>query len=229
MKVIKEKHSLAMRWFHWVNFPILAIMIWSGILIYWANGVYSLDIFGYTILKFFPAGFYKSLNIPFRLAEGMAWHFTFMWLYTINGVLYVLYTWLSGSWRELVPRKNSFREAWYVLLHDLHIKKGLPPQNKYNAAQRIAYSFIIVMGFGSFVTGLAIYKPIQFYWITWLCGGYGLARVEHFALTVGFVLFFTIHIVQVIMAGWNNFNSAITGLEVVEAKNASANKVSDDE
>ncbi len=116
MKVIKEKHSLAMRWFHWVNFPILTIMIWSGLLIYWANGVYSLNIFGYTLFKFFPQEFYNFLNIPFRLAEGMAWHFMFMWLYTINGILYVLYTWISGAWRELVPRKNSFREAWQVLL-----------------------------------------------------------------------------------------------------------------
>ena len=40
MKTIKEKHSLAMRWAHWINFPVLLIMIWSGMLIYWANDVY---------------------------------------------------------------------------------------------------------------------------------------------------------------------------------------------
>ncbi|MDB5063044.1 MAG: thiosulfate reductase, partial [Mucilaginibacter sp.] len=90
-----------------------------------------------------------------------------------------------------------------------------PPQNKYNAAQRIAYTAIIIMGFGSLITGLAIYKPVQFNTITWLCGGYHAARIEHFVLTIGYVLFFVIHVVQVVLAGWNNFRSVISGFEVV--------------
>ena len=216
MKIIKEKHSLAMRWFHWVNFPLLAIMIWSGLLIYWANDEYSITLFDYTLISFFPDGFYKTLNIPFRLAEGMAWHFMFMWFYFLNGLLYVLYILISGEWKHLIPRMNSFKDAWLVLLHDLYIRKGLPPQNKYNAAQRIAYTLIIIMGIGSLITGLAIYKPIQFNWLTWLCGGYKLARAEHFALTLGFVFFFTVHIMQVVRAGWNNFRSVVSGFEVVK-------------
>ena len=216
MKVIKEKHSLAMRWCHWVNFPILTIMIWSGMLIYWANDIYSITIFGQTFVRFFPDWFYNTLGIPQRLAEGMAFHFLFMWFFTLNGILYVVYTLISGEWRELVPQKKSFKEAWLVLLHDLHIRKTTPPQNKYNAAQRIAYTAIIIMGFGSVITGLAIYKPVQFYYFTWLCGGYHLARIFHFALTIGYVLFFVIHIVQVFLAGWNNFRSVISGFEVIK-------------
>lgn len=216
MKVIKEKHAFAMRWTHWVNFPVLMIMIWSGLLIYWASGVYTISIFGYTLVKFFPPKFYEFFNLRRRLAEGMAFHFLFMWFFAINGFLYVLYTVLSGAWRELVPKKSSFKEAWLVVLHDLHIRKMAPPQNKYNAAQRIAYTSIIFMGFGSLFTGLAIYKPVQFYWITWLCGGYHFARILHFALTVGYVLFFVVHVVQVMLAGWNNFRSVIAGFEVVE-------------
>jgi len=146
-------------------------------------------------------------------------HFLFMWFFAINGFLYVLYTFISGEWRQLLPNPHSFKEAWLVLLHDLHIRKMLPPQDKYNAAQRIAYTSIIVMGFGSLITGLAIYKPAQFYWLTWVCGGYHFARILHFALTIGYVLFFVIHIVQVIIAGWNNFRSVISGFEVVKEKN----------
>lgn len=216
MKAIKEKHPLAIRWAHWVNFPILTIMIWSGMLIYWANDEYTLTIFGHTLFRFFPAWFYKFFNIPFRLAEGMAFHFLFMWFFAINGLLYVLYTVISGEWRQLVPNRHSFKEAWLVLLHDLHIRKMLPPQKKYNAAQRIAYTSIILMGFGSLITGLAIYKPVQFSWLTRLCGGYHLARIEHFVLTIGYVLFFIIHIVQVLLAGWNNFSSVVTGFEIVK-------------
>ncbi|MES3018696.1 MAG: cytochrome b/b6 domain-containing protein [Bacteroidota bacterium] len=227
MKSIKEKHSLAMRWFHWVNFPLLMLMIWSGLLIYWANDAYSVELLGYKI-HFFSDQFYAWLKIPFRLAEGMAWHFFFMWFFTLNGVLYVLYTLVSGEWRYLVPQRKSFREAWAVLLHDLHLRRTLPPQDKYNAAQRIAYTAIILMGFGSLVTGLAIYKPVQLNWITWLCGGYNMARAEHFALTIGYVFFFCIHIIQVIIAGWNNFRSVITGFEVIKT-DKQASKLKADE
>ena len=218
MKVIKEKHSVLMRWTHWVNFPILTIMIWSGLLIYWASDTYTITLFGHTYFHFFPEWLYKLLHVPFRLAEGMAFHFLFMWFFFLNGLLYITYTIFSGQWRELVPQRKSFKEAWLVLLHDLHIRKTIPPQNKYNAAQRIAYTAIIVMGFGSVATGLAIYKPVQFSWLCWLCGGYHFARILHFALTIGYVLFFLIHVVQVILAGWNNFRSVVSGFEVVEEK-----------
>jgi thiosulfate reductase cytochrome b subunit len=229
MKIIKEKHTLTTRWTHWVNFPVLTIMIWSGMLIYWANDVYSFTIFGHTFFHFFPVGFYRFFNIPQRLAEGMAFHFLFMWFFAINGFLYVLYTAFSGEWRRLLPNRHSFKEAWLVLLHDLHIRKMLPPQNKYNAAQRIAYTSIIFMGIGSLITGIAIYKPVQFYWLTWICGGYHLARIEHFILTVGYVLFFVIHITQVIIAGWNNFRSVVSGFEIVNNKKHVNIKKTDDE
>ena len=218
MKKIVTKHPLAIRWFHWINFPVLAIMIWSGLLIYWANDVYAIKIGGKTFIQFFPDSFHKALNLPFRLAEGMAYHFFFMWLFYLNGLLYVLYTIFSGEWRLLVPNKKSFKEAGQVLLHDLRIKKYVPPQVKYNGAQRIAYTAIILMGVGSVITGLAIYKPVQFSWLTWLCGGYEAARLEHFILTIGYCLFFVVHILQVIRAGWRNFRSMITGFDVITEK-----------
>jgi len=216
MKSIKAKHSLLMRWTHWVNFPILGIMIWSGLLIYWANDVYTITIFGHTFVRFFPQWFYDTLHIPQRLSEGMAFHFLFMWFFALNGLCYVLYTLITGDWRQLWPNRYSLKEACQVLLHDLRIRKTAPPQGKYNAAQRIAYSAIILMGAGSVFTGLAIYKPVQFYWLVWLMGGYHLARIWHFMLTIGYVLFFMVHVVQVVLAGWNNFRSAVAGFEVID-------------
>ena len=215
-KKIIKKHPLAIRWFHWINFPVLAIMIWSGLLIYWANDVYRLGWGNTTVLKFFPDSFNKAFNIPYRLAEGMSLHFVFMWLFAINGLLYVLYLLFSKEYKLIFPHKKVFKEAWLVLLHDLHIKKGLPPQKKYNAAQRIAYTGVIIMGVGSLLTGLAIYKPIQLYWLAALLGGYEWARAEHFILTILFTLFFLVHIIQVILAGWNNFRGIVTGFEVVK-------------
>jgi thiosulfate reductase cytochrome b subunit len=129
-------------------------------------------------------------------------------------VLYVAYTLFSGEWRELVPNRKSFGEAWHVLLHDLHIRKDAPPPRKFNGAQQIAYTAVILMGLGSVLTGLAIYKPVQFSWLAALFGGYQGARFLHFWLTVGYVLFFLVHIAQVIRAGWNNFRAMVIGYEV---------------
>ncbi len=214
IKRIVKKHPIAIRWFHWVNFPVLVIMIWSGLLIYWANDVYKIGWGDRTLLKFFPQSFYDALHVPFKLAQGMAFHFYFMWFFFINGFLYVSHTVFSGEWRLLLPDRKSFKEAWLVVLHDLHIRKELPPQLKYNGAQKIAYTSVIIMGFGSIVTGLAIFRPVQLNWLCALCGGYELARIEHFALTIGYVLFFLVHISQVVLAGWNNFRAMVTGFEV---------------
>lgn len=216
MKKIVKKHPLAIRWFHWLNFPILALMIWSGLLIYWANSVYKISVGNTVLFKFFPKEFYKALHVPFRLAEGMNWHFAIMWLFFFNGLLYVFYVAVSGEWRHLLPGKKSFGEAWQVMKYDLHLSKVHPPQIKYNGAQKVAYTAVILMGMGSLITGLAIYKPVQFNFFRWMCGGYAMARAEHFILTIGFVLFFLVHILQVIKTGWNNFQSMITGVEVIK-------------
>src|SRR5688500_4839128 len=121
MKKIKKKHPLVIRWAHWINFPILFMMIWSGILIYWSYDVYRIGWGEYTMFKFFPEKFYKTFNIDFRLAEGMAWHFFIMWIFAINGLVYVLYSIFSGEWRHLLPNKASFKEAVQVVLYDLRL------------------------------------------------------------------------------------------------------------
>ena len=200
-------------------------MIWSGILIYWANDVYKIGWGDKTLLKFFPDSFNKALNIPYRLAEGMNLHFFFMWLFTINGIVYFFYLLFSKEYKLIFPNKKVFKEAWQVLLHTLKIKKGLPPQQKYNAAQRLAYTGTIFLGFAVTLTGLAIYKPVQLYWLCYILGGYEWARIEHFIITILFVLFFFVHIVQVIFAGFNNFRAMVTGYEIIkEEKNITAQK-----
>ena len=71
MKKIVKKHPLAIRWFHWINFPVLGVMIWSGLLVYWANDVYKIGFGDKTLIKFFPQSFYDAFHIPFHLAEGI--------------------------------------------------------------------------------------------------------------------------------------------------------------
>ena len=213
MSRLEKKHPLAIRWFHWINFPLLALMIWSGILIYWAYPTYRIGIGDFTLVKMnLDQTTWRALKVNNRLAEGMALHFFFMWLFAINGAAYVAYTLVSGEWRELVPNRHTLRDAWNVLLHDLHIRKGPLPKAKFNGAQKLAYSGVIVMGVGSLLTGLAIFRPVQFAWLTALFGGYPAARFVHFWLTVGYVVFFVVHIAMVLLAGpLNELRAMITG------------------
>lgn len=245
---LERKHPLAIRWFHWINFPVLMVMVWSGILIYWAQDAYS--PFKFTL---FPDWFYNwdngyqqriqplidagktapprtafesllnTLNpqLDHRLAEGMAWHFLFMWIFGINGVLYVIYLAFSGEWRVLLPGKGTLKSALQTVLHDLHLSKQPPPRAKFNGAQQIAYTSVILMGGLALLSGLAIFKPVQTSPLAGLIGGYSFARIIHFALMVGFVGFFFIHVAQVIRAGWNNFRAMVTGYELTPEEESS--------
>jgi thiosulfate reductase cytochrome b subunit len=187
-------------------------------MIYWANDVYRIGAGNTTLIHFFPDWFYRLFSLPFRLAVGMAWHFFFMWFFAINGLAYGGYLLLSGEWRYLWPDRHSFRDAISVVLYELHLRKQRPAQGKYNAAQRIAYSAVVLMAVGSLITGLAIYKPVQLAWLDRLLGGYQQARWEHFWLVIGFLCFFLVHVIQVIRAGWNNFRSMVAGYEIVAVK-----------
>ncbi|HUM11542.1 MAG TPA: cytochrome b/b6 domain-containing protein [Myxococcaceae bacterium] len=217
MPRLVQKHSLATRWFHWVNFPVLGVMVGSGLLIYWANDVYRVGVGGWTLIRFFPDWVYRLLSLDHGLALGMGWHFAFAWLFVLNGLAYVVYIVSSGEWRQLVPRRRHFREAWDVVRHDLGLRKEPLPPAKFNAAQRVTYSAIVVMGALITMTGFAIYRPTQLAWLTALCGGYQAARFEHFWLMMGFVAFFGLHLVQVVRAGWNNFRAMVIGVERVDA------------
>lgn len=122
---LERKHPLAIRWMHWINFPVLFTMIWSGILIYWNDSdntyqhphqVYRLGLGRLTVFRFFPGWFYKTLHIPYHVTQGLSLHFFFMWVFAINGVAWVLYTWLSGEWHFIVPQRRSLGDAVQVTL-----------------------------------------------------------------------------------------------------------------
>ncbi|RYG38458.1 thiosulfate reductase [bacterium] len=226
---VRAKHPLAIRWFHWINFPVLALMIWSGLMILWSNSVFTFagrPILSQEFLEH-PLAWYDNLlghlgrkpgdapyTLSFRLAEGMWWHFAIAWLFGVNGALYAAYLLRSGEWRTLFPDRHSLKESIHVVLHDLHLSKRPLPRRKYNGAQRIAYTGVIVLGIGSLITGIAIYKPMQLSPLTQALGGYTAARFEHFWIMILFLGFFAVHVGQVLKTGWNNFRGMITGHEL---------------
>ncbi len=212
--VARLKHPRAIRWLHWINFPLLLIMIWSGLRIYWAERVYAFGIGSWQWFAFFPDAVYETFDLERRLARGMAFHFAFGWLFVINGLIYVIYLAVTKEWRHILPDRRSAREAKDVVLHDLHLADQEPPQGRYNAAQRISYTIVLAMAAIIVVSGFAIYKPTQLHPLPLLFGGYQGARLTHFTMTIGILLFFVVHLLQVVRAGWSNFRAMVTGYEI---------------
>jgi thiosulfate reductase cytochrome b subunit len=215
MPRIVDRHSRTTRLLHWINAVVLGVMAWSGISISSAEDPYTISIGGRRLLTLFPRGLFDDLSTPY-LETSIAWHFTFAWLLVLNGLLYLAWKGVSGSWRAIVPGRGSLREAGRVLWHDLGFSERPPARaGFYNGAQRIAYSIAILMGIGLVATGLAIFRPVQLGWLTRALGGYQMARAEHFWLTMAMLAFVAIHVIQAVHAGWNVLRSMIVGFEVV--------------
>jgi thiosulfate reductase cytochrome b subunit len=204
--VIRQVHPLWVRWAHWVNFPLILLMMVSGVMIYWANDVYT---------PFISPKFYSFFGLDHELALGLGMHFTFMWLFTINGILYFAYLAVSGEWRELVPNSTDFAQSLAVLKSEFGLGPAPVSTRKFNAAQRMTYFFILLMGAFATFTGLAIYKPVQLGWLRAIFWSYSFARLLHFLLAAGFLIFFVTHVTQVVRAGWSKFWAMVIGVETV--------------
>lgn len=210
---VPPKHPLWVRVTHWINFPALTMMVWSGILIYWANRAYWPNI---------PNEWWVQAGLDHRLAKGMSFHFFFMWIFAINGLVYAFWLLKSGEWRELFPNRESARWLIPTILHDVGLSKATPPPAKFNAAQKFAYTGALFLGAAAVVSGIAIYKPVQISWLTVALGGYETARLIHYIVLWGFFLFFTLHILQVIRAGWANFRPMLSAHRVASGASALA-------
>lgn len=178
-------HPLTVRITHWINVLAVLVMLASGWRIYNAS-----PLFGFT----FP----DALTLGGWLAGALQWHFAAMWLLALNGLAYVAYGIASGHFRrKLLPLSPR------AVLRDIGAALGgrlaHDDLTVYNAAQRAAYLALIVCLVVLVLSGLAIWKPVQFYWLALLMGDYEGARYVHFfamAAVLGIVL---VHIVMVIL------------------------------
>lgn len=218
-RVAVEVHPRAIRWMHWLNFPILSVMIWSGLRIYWSFDFTRVPgEFGDNNL--FPNVFYEQLELDRSLAKGLSFHLSFGWLLVLNGIAYVLYLAFSKEWKHIVPRLADLKNIPATMLHEVGLRKEKPLHGQYNVMQQLAYTTVIIMAAIIVATGFAILKPTQLAWLTNLFGGYERARAIHFLMTAGLFGFFLIHIVQVARAGFVNFWSMVTGYRLEEVHSA---------
>jgi thiosulfate reductase cytochrome b subunit len=154
------------------------------------------------------------------LAVALRLHWFCAYLFMLNGLVYVTGLVMGRGWRSLWPRRTDLHDALKMLRYYLGVplakltrRSWMHPRfkTKYNALQRVAYFSISVAGFLSVVTGWAIHKPMQLYWLTALFGGYDKARIWHFWLMWVFLLFVVPHVILVFADGWDTLRSMITG------------------
>ncbi|MBI1805949.1 MAG: cytochrome b/b6 domain-containing protein [Ignavibacteria bacterium] len=200
MNTKKEfQHPLIIRITHWLNFIALGIMVASGLRIYNASPVFYFKI---------PS----ELTLGGWLAGARQWHFFAMWLFLLNGVIYVIYNVSTRHGRHTTLFHHSDVHGIVPMIkYYLRLQKEHPPQKKYNALQKLAYTTVPLLAIGAILSGIAIYWPVQFSFVTRLFGNYDTARVWHFIFMASLVLFFLGHLLMVAIAGWDNFLSIITG------------------
>jgi thiosulfate reductase cytochrome b subunit len=189
------RRPLPVRLTHWVNAFAMTCMIMSGWQIYNAS-----PIFYFTFPSWSTLGGW--------LAGAIAIHFAAMWLLVTNGLFYLAYGLLSGYFRRtllpLTPRQ-VIRDFIAALKFSLRHQPGI-----YNAVQKLLYIVVLLLGVSAVLSGLAIWKPVQFAPLTALLAGYDTARVVHFLAMAGIVGFITIHLALVALVP-KSLLSMITG------------------
>src|ERR1044071_6205986 len=179
-------HPLVVRITHWINALAILVMVASGWRIYNASPLFE----SFT----FP----KDLTLGGWLAGALQWHFAAMWLLALNGLVYVVYRILAGHFRrQLLPISRG------ALLSDvgaaLRGRLAHDDLRVYNAAQRAAYLGAIVLGVVLILSGLVIWKPVQFYSLGLLMGDYEGARYVHFFAMALLLLFVAVHVLMVLL------------------------------
>jgi thiosulfate reductase cytochrome b subunit len=173
----RRLHPAPVRVMHWINALAMIIMIGSG----W--GIYNDSV----IISGLHFGTWR---IGSWAAESLLWHFAGMWLLAINGAIYLIYGLVTGRFRErLLPIRLG--EFVRTVRDTLHFHIAHEDLTVYNAVQKVLYIVVILAGISQVVTGLAIWKPIQFSGLVDLLGGFQSARVLHFlgmAVIVGFLV-----------------------------------------
>jgi thiosulfate reductase cytochrome b subunit len=182
---------------HWINALAILLMIGSGWQIYDASPLFrSLE-------------FSKHIALGQWLGGALLWHFAAMWLLVINGIVYVTLGLATGRFRrKLLPIYPSDVIAdakaalTFQLAHD--------DLSHYNAVQKMLYAGVILCGILIVLSGLSIWKPVQFQELTALFGGYDFARYVHFAAMAAIVGFLVVHVTLTLLVP-KSLRAMITG------------------
>ena len=174
-------HPLPLRIMHWTNAVAMIIMIGSG----WK--IYNDEVL------FGRLHFPDWITIGGEQQGALQWHFLGMWILVLNGLAYLIYGIASGRFRRML-----FPIRYQQLIADirdaLHFRLQHDDLTRYNAVQRLLYAGIIVVAIIQVLSGLAIWKPVQFSELAALFYDFQGARLVHFGAMAAIVGFLIVHV-----------------------------------
>jgi thiosulfate reductase cytochrome b subunit len=176
-------HPLWVRVTHWINAVAVVILVTSGWKIYDAS-----PLFGFR--------FAKNITLGGWLGGAIQWHFAAMWLLFANGLVYLTCNVVSGRlWRKFFPL--SPRAVLADVLAAVKGQLSHADLRHYNAVQRSAYLFVMFDSVLLVLSGLVLWKSVQFPILRELLGGYEAARRVHFLAMSALVVFAGVHLLMV--------------------------------
>jgi len=169
-------------------------------------------------------GFPAWITIPSQqdLATGRVWHFFFVWIFVVNGLVYLGYTLITRHfWRDLLPTREQLRHVGASVLDHLRLRFPRGEEaTRYNVLQKLTYLAVILVLLPLVVlTGLSMSPGIDaaIPWLPQLFGGRQSARTLHFVAAWVIVLFTVVHVLALILSSpWNGLRSMVTGRFVVK-------------
>jgi thiosulfate reductase cytochrome b subunit len=174
-------HPLPLRIMHWINAVAIFIMIGSGWKIYNDDAIFG--------ILHFP----EALVIGKWAQYGLQWHFFGMWIFVLNGIAYLSYGIATGRFRrKLFP--VSVRDVLATVADALRFRLGHDDLTHYNGVQKVLYLGVMLVGVLIVISGLALWKPIQFSELAGLFGSFQTIRLVHFLCMSAVVAFIVVHV-----------------------------------
>ena|SRR5690242_13792139 len=192
MQYDEQRHPLSRRVLHWIMALSILIMIGSGWRIYNASPIFDFIIFPEWMTLGGDVQTSLARHGDPGVASAIAWHFAAMWTLGLSYVLFVAWGLVTGHFRrDFLPVgvKPILRDFVAALTFKLQHRLG-----KYNAVQKAAYVGVLVLVALMILSGVAIWKPVQTYPLELLFGGFQGARLVHFMVMAGIVLFLLVHV-----------------------------------
>lgn len=176
-----KMHPLPVRIMHWTNAVAMIVMIASGWKIYNDEVIFG--------VLHFP----EWLTLGVWAQHALQWHFFGMWVLVLNGLAYLAYGFATGRFRRLLWPIRP-REVVAEIVRALTLRLEHSDLTHYNAVQKLLYAGVILVIVVQVVTGLAIWKPVQFSFLVSLFYDFQGARLAHFVGMTAICLFLIVHI-----------------------------------
>ena len=176
----RRLHPVPVRIMHWINAAAMLVMIGAG----W--GIYNDSVIFHGLQ-------FGNVKLGSWAAQSLLWHFAGMWLLVVNGLAYLVYGIVTGRLRErLLPIRVA--EVVKTVRDTLRFHVDHSDLTTYNAVQKLLHVVVLLAGVSQVVSGLAIWKPVQFSGLTALLGGFQGARLVHFGGVAVIVGFLVVHV-----------------------------------